>query len=120
MISHVPGPFERLARRVTSRFVAWLDGLCSEPQPLVITVQVRPPAIETGGQVRRGRKRTTPLEKVQQRIADAGGELEGSYETLGERLGMTKASAHRALNALAAAGVVSLAASPVGTMVRLL
>ena len=66
---------------------------------------------------KRGRKRATPLEKVQQRIADAGGELEGSYEALGARLGLSKPSAHRALNALAAAGVVSLAASPVGTTV---
>ena len=66
----------------------------------------------------RGRKRATPLEKIQQRIADAGGRLEGSYEDLGGRLGVSKASAYRSLNALAAAGLVKLAASPCGTIVQ--
>jgi DNA-binding IclR family transcriptional regulator len=36
-----------------------------------------------------------------------------------EKLGLTKSSAHRALHALATAGLVSLAASPAGTLVQL-
>lgn len=119
MISHVPGPLERLAHRARGRFIAWLDGLCTDAEPIVITVQVRPPARETGVPPKRGRKRATPLEKVTERIAANGGELEGSYETLGQRLGLSKASAHRALNALAATGIVSLATSPMGTLVQL-
>lgn len=82
-------------------------------------IAIAAPPLAPQEPAKRGRKRATPLEKVQQRIADAGGELEGSYEALGQRLGLSKASAHRALNALAAAGVVSLAASPVGTLVQL-
>lgn len=78
------------------------------------------PLVETAPSGKpRGRKRTAPLDKVQQRIADAGGRLEGSYENLGERLGLSKASTYRALNSLAAAGAISLAASPVGTLVEL-
>jgi hypothetical protein len=120
MISHVPGPIERLRQRIACRYVAWLDGLCTDIQPIVITVQVRAPEREKPAPLKRGRKRATSLEKVRERIASAGGELEGSYEALSDRLGLSsKASARRAVHALAAAGVVSLAASPLGTLVRL-
>jgi hypothetical protein len=113
MISHVPGPIERLAQRTRGRFVAWLDSLCAEgDEPIVITIAVVQSAKA------RGRKRATPLQKVADRIVAAGGELEGSYDTLGQRLGMSKGAAYRALNALAAMGIVTLAVSPLGTIVQ--
>jgi hypothetical protein len=31
MISHVPGPVERLARRLSARWEHWIDGLCADP-----------------------------------------------------------------------------------------
>lgn len=113
MIAHVPGPFERLVCRLQRRFAAWLDTICVEPPPIVAA------RVEPLAESRRGRKRSVELEEVRERIADAGGEISGSYEELGQRLGLSKPSAHRALNALAAAGVVTLAATPVGTLVRL-
>jgi len=83
----------------------------SAPAPLAEPAAAEP--------AKRGRKRLVALEKVQQRIVEAGGELEGSYEALGQRLGLSKASAHRALHALAAAGAVSLATGQMGTIVQL-
>ena len=53
----------------------------------------------------RGRKRAKPLELVAEKIERAGGQLEGSMSDIGEKLGLTKSSAHRALHALAAAGL---------------
>lgn len=52
------------------------------------------------------------------RIRAAGGEVEGSLEEIGKTLGVSKSSAHRALNSLAA-GLVSLVATSAGTIVSL-
>lgn len=67
----------------------------------------------------RGRKRAKPLDDVVARLEDAGGRLEGPVEGIGARLGLSKSSAHRALHALAGAGVITLATSAAGTLVRL-
>jgi uncharacterized membrane protein len=67
-----------------------------------------------------GRKRSRPLEDVVARLKAAGGQLEGSYDEIGERLGLSKSSAHRALHALATMGAVSLAKiEGAGTLVQL-
>lgn len=46
MISHVPGPFERLIRRAGNRIEAWLDGILADPKPIAAQVahraQIRP------------------------------------------------------------------------------
>jgi hypothetical protein len=65
-----------------------------------------------------GRKRSRALDDVMSRIEGAGGKLEGSVEEIGARLGLSKSSAHRALHALAGAGMISLATSTVGTLVQ--
>lgn len=75
--------------------------------------------VEASDGKQRGRKRAKPLDVVVERIRDAGGKLEGSLDEIGAHLGVSKSSAHRALNTLAAAGLVSLAASPAGTLVTL-
>lgn len=66
-----------------------------------------------------GRKRSRALDDVLAKIETAGGRLEGSLDELGERLGLSKSSAHRALHALAGLGAVSLATSAAGTLVQL-
>jgi hypothetical protein len=66
----------------------------------------------------RGRKRTAPLEDVMAKLKGAGGKLEGSMDQIGTRLGLTKSSAHRALHAMAGAGMISLATSAAGTLVQ--
>lgn len=66
-----------------------------------------------------GRKRSKPLNGVLEKIEAAGGKLEGSIEVIGARLGLSKSSAHRALHALAGAGMISLATSAAGTLVQL-
>lgn len=67
----------------------------------------------------RGRKRTTPLEDVVATLKNAGGKLEGSIDQIGARLGLSRSSAHRALHAMAGAGMISLATSGAGTLVEL-
>lgn len=66
-----------------------------------------------------GRKRSRALDDVLGKIESAGGQLEGTLDELGERLGLSKSSAHRALHALAGMGSVSLATSAAGTLVQL-
>lgn len=66
-----------------------------------------------------GRKRAKPVDAVLAKIERAGGQLEGSTGQIGDKLGLTKSSARRAIHALAAAGLVSLAASPAGTLVQM-
>jgi len=65
-----------------------------------------------------GRKRSRALDDVLEKIR-AAGQLEGTLDELGERLGLSKSSAHRALHALAGLGAVSLATSAAGTLVQL-
>lgn len=65
-----------------------------------------------------GRKRSRALNDVLAKIDGAGGKLEGTLDELGERLGLSKSSAHRALHALAGIGAVSLATSAAGTLVQ--
>lgn len=65
-----------------------------------------------------GRKRSRALNDVLAKIDSAGGKLEGTLDELGERLGLSKSSAHRALHALAGLGAVSLATSAAGTLVQ--
>lgn len=66
-----------------------------------------------------GRKRSRALNDVLQKIEGAGGKLEGTLDELGERLGLSKSSAHRALHALAGIGAVSMATSAAGTLVQI-
>lgn len=66
-----------------------------------------------------GRKRSRALDEVLAKIESAGGQLEGPLDELGERLGLSKSSAHRALHALAGAGMISLATSGAGTLVQI-
>lgn len=66
-----------------------------------------------------GRKRTAPLERIVKGIEAAGGQLEGSLASIGKRLGTSRSSAHRGLNELAALGLVTLASSPLGTVVAI-
>lgn len=66
-----------------------------------------------------GRNRSRALDDVADRIRSLGGRLEGSIEDIGRRLGLSKSSAHRALHALAGAGVIGLATSAAGTLVQL-
>jgi len=66
-----------------------------------------------------GRKRSRALNDVLDKIGQHGGRLEGTLDQISGRLGMTRSSAHRALNALAAMGSVTLAASAAGTLVQL-
>ncbi|WP_158412809.1 helix-turn-helix domain-containing protein [Hyphomicrobium nitrativorans] len=66
-----------------------------------------------------GRKRSRALDDVLAKIKSAGGQLEGPLDELGERLGLSKSSAHRALHALAGLGAVNLATSAAGTLVQL-
>jgi uncharacterized membrane protein len=65
-----------------------------------------------------GRKRSRALDDVLAKIEGAGGKLEGTLDELGERLGLSKSSAHRALHALAGAGMISLATSAAGTLIQ--
>lgn len=66
----------------------------------------------------RGRKRAKPLNDVMAKLKEAGGQLEGSYRALADRLGLSsKSGAHRALRALAAEGAIGLATSTAGTLV---
>lgn len=67
---------------------------------------------------KRGRKRSAPLQKIVDRLNAAGGKLEGSLDEIGSQLGLSKSSAHRALQALAGAGTITLASSGAGTLVR--
>lgn len=69
---------------------------------------------------RRGRKRAKPLDAVVEKIERAGGTLDGSYDALGAKLGLSTSGAYRTLNMLAAMGVIALNASPAGTQIRLL
>ncbi len=66
-----------------------------------------------------GRKRSRALNDVMSKIEGAGGRLEGSVEEIGAKLGLSKSSAHRALHAMAGAGMISLATSGAGTLVQL-
>ncbi len=81
------------------------------------TVPSAEPASLPGKQ--RGRKPAAPFEKVMSRLNEVGGKIEGPLEAIGERLGIpTKSSTHRTLNALAGAGLVTLATSAAGTLVQ--
>lgn len=93
----------------------------SAPAPLADkqSADVRAPVPGTGGQLRRGRPRAKSLEAIKEQIANDGGAAEGSFQALGDRWGLSKASARRAVHALAAAGAVTLAATGSGTLVRL-
>lgn len=66
-----------------------------------------------------GRKRSRALDDVLAKIDQHGGTLEGTLDELGERLGLSKSSAHRALHALAGAGMIGLTTSAAGTLVQL-
>ena len=50
MITHVPGPMDRLAARVARRWVRWLDGLLAEPpaSPQIGPRVDQPPAPHKG------------------------------------------------------------------------
>ncbi|WP_139247898.1 helix-turn-helix domain-containing protein [Hyphomicrobium sp. CS1GBMeth3] len=47
-----------------------------------------------------GRKRSRALDDILAKIESAGGQLEGSIDEIGGRLGLSRSSAHRALHAL--------------------
>ena len=85
--------------------------------PLVVETAAERPVMPGKA---RGRKRSAPLGKVMDRLTEAGGKLEGSLDDIGARLGLpSKSSAHRALNALAGAGLITLATSTAGTLVQI-
>jgi hypothetical protein len=88
MISHVPGPMDRLAARMRDRFERWLDGICADPpappdrgpQPVVHAVQ-------------------PPLRGVPALIAKAleGGTVSGlSQREIARRFNTSKTSVQRA------------------------
>ncbi|MFA5901587.1 MAG: helix-turn-helix domain-containing protein [Hyphomicrobium sp.] len=88
----------------------------TEAEP--IAADLCAPVRGTGGPLRRGRKPAKPRDVILQRIEKHGGRLEGSTSELGDKLGLSKSSAHRALHALAAAGLITMATSPAGTVVQ--
>lgn len=85
-----------------------------EHAPAAASVEVDTPADKKAG-----RKRSRALDDVLAKIEGAGGKLEGTLDELGDRLGLSKSSAHRALHALAGAGMISLATSAAGTTIQL-
>lgn len=69
---------------------------------------------------RRGRRRGVALGDVVTRIEANGGTLDGSLSGIAKLIGApSRAAAHRALNALACAGLVKIAATAAGTSVTL-
>lgn len=96
-------------------------------RPVVLLVTARPglKALLRGASTMfaqpdaRGRKRTATLEDVRTALERAGGKLEGSMGVIGAKLGLSKSSAHRALHAMAGAGMISLATSAAGTLVQM-
>lgn len=86
MISHVPGPLERLVCRMQGRWAAYIDGLCAELPAHVPVSQkpsYRPPQEPSRG-----------LPAVLARLQDSA--LEGSVRAVAKRVGVSKSSVHRA------------------------
>ncbi len=91
---------------------------------LIVVAALDVPVSENSNKVapaekKAGRKRAKPLNGVLEKIEAAGGKLEGTLDELGERLGLSKSSAHRALHALAGLGFIGLTTSAAGTLVQL-
>jgi hypothetical protein len=69
---------------------------------------------------KRGRRRTALPDDILARIRDAGGELNGTLNSIGDVIGLnSKTTAHRALRELEAAGALKLEPSADGTRVVL-
>jgi IclR helix-turn-helix domain len=83
MITHVPGPFERLKERLAYRFSTWLDTLCADqPEPKVGGVPAAAPLPPTKG-----------LPAVLRALEQGA---DGSVRRLARDLGSSKSTVHRA------------------------
>lgn len=99
--------------------VGALPGTAREEKPEAAADGTEDKMPEAVADKKPGRKRSRALNDVLAKIENAGGQLEGSIDEIGGRLGLSRSSAHRALHALAGLGAVSLATSAAGTLVQL-
>lgn len=92
MITHVPGPVERLFVRLGQRFEAWLDGLCvSEPAK----------RRDDGGVPGLGRPPQRGLPAILRAIEEGG--VIGSVREIARKLDTSKSTVQRAKRQLQAA-----------------
>lgn len=94
-----------------------------------VPAQISQPEIPIEGEVpnapeppatRRGRRRSALPDDILARIRDAGGELNGTLNSIGDVIGInSKTTAHRSLRELEAAGALTLEPSADGTRVVL-
>ena len=83
MIDHVPGPMDRLASRLCSRWERWIDGLCADPQP------PPHPLVQPGQPLPRG------LPAVIAKALEEG-RVSGSQRKIAKMFNASKTTVHRA------------------------